>query len=204
MLNRWEKIDDNKIKLEIEVTVPEVDTALAKAYRKVVKKVSLPGFRKGKVPRRILESRFGPEILHEDALEILVPSAYEQALHEADVEPIEQPDFELVQFEEGKPLLFSATVEVLPPVELGEYKGVEVEQEESEITEADLDRHLENLRDQHARLVPLDEGAVRSGHLVLIDFKGFIDGEPFPEGEAENYSLEIGSGTFVPGFEWGD
>jgi trigger factor len=202
MLTRWEKIEDNKVKLEVEVPVPEVETALARAYRKVATKVSLPGFRKGKVPRRILESRFGPEVLHEDALEILVPPAYEQAIQEADLEPIEQPDIELVQFEEGKPLLFSAMVEVLPEVELGEYKGLAVEQEDIAVTDEQVDQHLEDLREQHARLVPLEEGAAaQNGHLVQIDFQGFIDGEPFSGGEAENYSLELGAGAFIPGFE---
>ena len=201
MLNRWEKIENNKIKLEIEVGAPEVETALVRAYRKVVQKVNLPGFRKGRVPRRILESRFGPEILHEEALEILLPPAYRQALEEAGLEPIDQPEFEFDQIEEGKPLLFYALVEVLPPVELGEYMGVEIDQEKVEITDEQLERYLQSLREQHARLVPLEEGAAGEGDLVLIDFQGFIDGKLFPEGEAENYSLELGSKTFIPGFE---
>lgn len=201
MLNRWEKIENNKIKLEIEIAAPEVETALARAYRKVVKKVALPGFRRGKVPRRILESRYGPEILHEDALEILVPPAYEQALEETGMEPIDRPEFELQQIEEGKPLLFSAIVEVLPEVELGEYKGIEVEQEEVAVTGEQIDNYLQSLREQHSRLIPKEEGTINSGDLTVIDFQGFLDGEPFEGGEAENYSLEIGSQTFVPGFE---
>lgn len=201
MLNRSEKIDDGKIKLEIEVPAPDVNTALAKAYRKVVKEINLPGFRKGKIPRRILESRFGPEVLHEEALEILVPPAYQQALEEADIDPINQPDFELVQVEEDKPLIFNAVVEVLPPVELGEYRGVKVEQEEVLIDDLQVDNHLFMLREQNARLVPREEGAAKDGDLVSIDFKGYIDGEPFEGGEAENYSLELGSKSFIPGFE---
>lgn len=201
MLSRWEKIENNKVKLEIEVAAPEVDTALARAYRKVVRKINLPGFRKGKVPRRILESRFGPEILHEEALEFLLPPAYAQALEEAGVEPISQPEFDLKQLGEGKPLLFHAVVEVLPPVELGEYKGIAVEREKVDITDEAVERYLQALREQHARLVPLEGEAAAAGDLVLIDFQGFIDGEPFPEGEAENYSLELGSNTFIPGFE---
>ena len=201
MLNRWEKIEDNKIKLEIEVAAPDVDTALAKAYRKVVKDVNLPGFRKGKVPRRILETRFGPEVLHEEALELLVPPAYEEALVEADIDPISHPDFELVQVEEGKPLLFNAVVEVLPEVELGEYKGLKEEQDKAEVDEVQIDHHLFMLREQNARLVPREKGPAKEGDLVLIDFKGFVDGEAFEGGEAENHSLEIGSNTFIPGFE---
>lgn len=201
MLNRWEKIEDNKIKLEIEVAAPDVDTALAKAYRKVVKDVNLPGFRKGKVPRRILETRFGPEVLHEEALELLVPPAYEEALVEADIDPISHPDFELVQVEEGKPLLFNAVVEVLPEVELGEYKGLTAEQDKAEVDEVQIDHHLFMLREQNARLVPREKGPAKEGDLVLIDFKGFVDGEAFEGGEAENHSLEIGSNSFIPGFE---
>lgn len=201
MLSRTEKIDNTKIKLEIEVAAPDVDTALAKAYRKVVKEVNLPGFRKGKVPRRILESRFGPEILHEEALEILVPPAYEEAIKEADLDPVGHPEFELVQVEEGKPLLFNAVVEVIPPVELGEYKGLETEQEEAEVDEMQIDYHLFMLREQNARLVPREDAAAREGDLVLIDFKGYVDGEPFEGGEAENHSLELGSKSFIPGFE---
>ncbi len=201
MLIRRENIDNSKIKLEIEVAAPEVDTALARAYRKVVKKVNLPGFRKGKVPRHILETRFGPEILHEEALEILVPAAYEEALKEADIDPISHPDFELIQVEEGKALLFNAVVEVLPPVKLGEYKGLAAEQEEAEIDDLQIDHHFFMLREQNARLVPRETGPAKQGDLVSIDFKGFVDDEPFEGGEAENYSLELGSKSFIPGFE---
>ncbi len=203
MPSRWEKIEHNKIKLEIEVAAPEVDSALEKAYRSVVKGINLPGFRKGKVPRHILEARFGPEILHQDALEMLIPAAYSEAIAGVDCEPIDQPQFDFETIEKGKPFLFQAVVEVLPDVELGEYRGVEVEQEITTVTETDLERYLESLREQHARLVPLEDKDVeiREGDLALLDFQGFIDGEPFPEGEAENYSLELGSKSFIPGFE---
>ncbi len=203
MLNHWERIEDNKVKLEIEVAAPDVDTALARSYRQVVKKVNLPGFRKGKVPRRILESRFGQEILYEGALEILVPPAYNEALQEAEIDPIGSPDYEMVQIEEGKPLLFNAVVEVLPEVELGEYRGIEAEKEEVEVDDIQVDHHLYMLRQQNARLTPREEGPVKMGDIVGIDFKGYIDDEdePFEGGEAENYSLEIGSKSFIPGFE---
>ncbi len=201
MLNRWEKIEDNKIKLEVEVAAPDVDTALGKAYRKVVKKVNLPGFRKGKVPRRILESRFGPEVLHEEALEELVPPAYEEALEEADIDPINQPEFELVQVEEGQPLLFNAIVEVIPEAELGQYKGLDAEQDEVEVDDLQVDNHIYMLREQNARLVPREDRAAQEGDMLLIDFTGYIDGEIFEGGEAEDYSLELGSQSFIPGFE---
>jgi trigger factor len=201
MLKGKESIENNKVKLEIEVAAPDVDTALAKAYRQVVKKVNLPGFRKGKVPRRILESRFGPEILHEEALELLVPPAYDEALEEADIDPIGHPDFELVQIEEGKPLQFYAVVEVLPEVDLGEYMGIKAEQEEAVIDEIQVDHHLYMLREQNARLVPREEGTIKEGDIVMLDFKGYVDDVAFEGGEAENYSLEIGSNSFIPGFE---
>ncbi|MFO7951953.1 MAG: trigger factor [Bacillota bacterium] len=201
MLNRWEKVEDNKIKLEIEVDAAEVDSALEKAYRKVVKKVNLPGFRKGKVPRKLLEARFGPEVLHEEALEELVPPAYEKALEEADINPINQPEFDLVQVEEGKPLIFNAIVEVLPEVDLGEYKGLEAEKEEVEVDDVQVDHHIYMLREQNARLVPREDRPAQHGDLLLIDFKGYVDGESFEGGEAEDYSLELGSQSFIPGFE---
>ncbi len=201
MLKNVEKMDNNRVKLEIEVAAPDLDTALAKAYRQVVKKINLPGFRKGKVPRRILESRFGSEILHEDALELLVPDAYEAALEEAELDPINNPEFELIQIEESKPLIFHAVIEVLPPVELGEYHGLDVEQEKVEVDDIQIDHHLYMLREQNARLVPREEGTVKEGDLLQIDFKGYVDGELFEGGEAEDYSLEIGSRSFIPGFE---
>ncbi len=203
MATRWEKIEHNKIKLDIEVAAPEVDSALERAYRTVVRKVNLPGFRKGKVPRRILEARFGPEVLHQDALEYLIPSAYDQAIGEIDAEPIGEPEFDFESIEQGKTFSFQAVVEVLPAVELGEYKGVEVEQEAAGVSDEEMKRYLESLREQHARLVPVEDETVgiREGDLALIDFQGFVGGEPFPEGEAENYSLELGSKSFIPGFE---
>lgn len=201
MLKQLEKIEDSKVKLEIEVAAPDVDTALARAYHKVVKKINLPGFRKGKVPRRILESRFGPEVLHEEALELLVPPAYDQAVREADINPVDQPDFELIQIEEGKPLLFNAVVEIIPPVELGQYRGLQVEQEEAAVDDIQVDHHLYMLREQNARLEPREDGPAEEGDLITIDFKGYIGGEPFEGGEAENYSLELGSKSFIPGFE---
>ncbi len=198
---KWEKIDTNKVCLEIEVPVEEVSDALDKAYRKVVKKVSVPGFRKGKVPQKILESRFGPEIFYEDALEILVDPNYSKAVEECRLEPIDQPEFELVQMEKGKPLIYKVTVDVKPEVELGNYKGLTVEQEKKEITAADVEKYLNSLREQHARLVTLEEGEICEKDLAVIDFSGTIDGEPFEGGAGENYSLEIGSGSFIKGFE---
>ncbi len=201
---KWEKIEDNKVKMEIEVPEDKVEEALSQAYKKVVKDVNLPGFRKGKVPRKVLEARFGPEIFYEDAAQILVPEGYREALEEeSEIEPIDEPDIDVVQLEKGKPFIFTATVEVKPEVELGEYKGVPVEVEKEEIGEEDVERYIEGLRDQHSRLVVVeDEDAeVQEGDMVLLDFKGYLDGEPFEGGEAQDYSLEIGSGSLIEGFE---
>ena len=197
---KWEKIDTNKVCLEVEVPVEEVDDALDKAYSKVVKKITVPGFRKGKAPRKILESRYGPEIFYEDALEILVDPNYNKAVKECQLEPIDKPELELVQMEKGKPLIFKVTVDVKPEVELGDYKGITIEQEKKEITAEDVEKYLSSLREQHARLVTLEEGEIREKDLAVIDFSGTIDGEPF-EGERLKTISEIGSGSFIRGFE---
>ncbi|NLN06721.1 MAG: trigger factor [Firmicutes bacterium] len=198
---KLEKIDDSKVALEVEVDAEVVAGALDEAYKKVVKKVSVPGFRKGKVPRAILERRFGPEILYEDALDILLPRAYGEAVEETGIKPIDRPEIDLVQFEKGKPFIFKAVVEVLPEVKLGEYRGIEATQEIREITEQDVESRLQQMRTQHVRLHVVEEGPVEFGDLVIIDFTGFVDGEPLAGGSGEGYSLEIGSNTFIPGFE---
>ncbi len=200
-MTKWEKIDKNKVALEVTVEEEKVDEALDKAYRKIVGKVEVPGFRKGKVPRKILEARFGSEVLYEDALEFLVPEAYEKAIQDSEIEPIDQPDLDIKQMEAGKPLIFEAKVEVKPEVELGEYKGIEIEQIEPEISEEEVDNYLKEMQQNHSRLVVVEEGEIQEGDIAVIDFTGYIDGEAFEGGTAENYSLEIGSETFIPGFE---
>jgi trigger factor len=201
MMVKLEKIDGGKISLEIEVAENILEDALGQAYKKVVKKVNLPGFRKGKVPRPILESRFGSEVLYEEALEILVPDAYEKAVEETSIEPIARPEIDLLQMERGKPLIFKAIVEVKPEIELPEYRGVEVKREVREITEADVENRLAQLQKQHVKLHVLEDATLASGDLALFDFNGYVDGVAFDGGSAENYSLEVGSGSFIPGFE---
>ncbi len=198
---RWEKIDDNKVRMEIEIPDVEVNEALVQAYRKVVKKVSLPGFRKGKIPRKVLESHFGPEILYEEALEMLVNPGYSKAVQECQLEPIDQPQFELVQMEKDKPLIFKVTVDVKPEVELCAYKEITVEHVKKEVTPEDVEKYMQSLRAQHARLVVVEDGVLQEKDLAIIDFEGKINGESFEGGQAENHSLEIGSQTFIPGFE---
>ncbi|HHU76196.1 MAG TPA: trigger factor [Firmicutes bacterium] len=196
-----EKIDNNIVTMEIEVPKEKVNEALEDAYKKVVKTVSVPGFRKGKAPRRILEVRFGPEIFYNDALEILVDPAYNEAVKESQIEPINQPEMELIQIKKDEPLIFKVNVEVKPEVELCEYKGITVQQVKKQVASEDVDNYLNYLREQHARLVSIEEGELQVKDMTMIDFVGSIDGEPFEGGAGENYSLEIGSGSFVQGFE---
>src|SRR5699024_9644902 len=159
------------------------------------------GFRKGKIPRKIFESRFGVESLYQEAIDFMLPDAYMNAIEEADVHPVSQPEIDIVEIEQGKPVVFTAKVTVKPEVKLGEYKGLEVEEEEVEVTDEDVTKAIEEQRNQLAELVLKEEGTVEEGDTVVIDFEGLLDGEPFEGGKGENHSLEIGSGEFIPGFE---
>ncbi|MCF3941910.1 trigger factor [Oceanobacillus alkalisoli] len=201
MTAKWEKQEGNKGILTFEVPAEEFDQALDQAFKKVVKDVQLPGFRKGRIPRGLFEQRFGVESLYQDAVDIVLPEAYSKAVDEADIFPIVQPSVDIEQIEKGKTLIFTAEVEVKPEVTLGEYKGLEVEEESVEVTEEDLDNELKSLQEQHAELVVKEEGEIADGDTVVIDFEGFTDGEAFEGGKGENHSLEIGSGQFIPGFE---
>ncbi|PAD39070.1 trigger factor [Terribacillus sp. 7520-G] len=187
--------------LTITLSPEELDTALDQAFQKVVKQVQVPGFRKGRVPRKIFEQRFGVESLYQDAIDIVLPQAYMNAVEETGIEPVAQPDVDLEQIEKGKELIFKATVTVKPEVELGDYKGLEVEAEDTTVTDEDVEKEIEALRNRQAELVVKEEGTVEEGDTVVIDFEGFTDGEAFEGGKAENHSLEIGSGSFIPGFE---
>lgn len=201
MTAKWEKQEGNKGTLTFEVSVEEFDTALDQAFKKVAKDIQVPGFRKGKIPRMIFEQRFGVESLYQDAVDIVLPGAYTKAIQETDIFPINQPDVDIEQIEKGKALVFTAEVEVKPEVTLGEYKGLEVEEEKIEVTDEDVDHELTHLQENHAELVVKEEGEVEDGDTVVIDFEGFTDGVAFEGGKGENHSLEIGSGQFIPGFE---
>lgn len=196
-----EKLENDRVKLEIEVEPERVDTALDRAYRKVVKQVNVPGFRKGKVPRAVLERMYGIGVLLDEALEELVPEAYSEAVNETKIEPIDQPHIDVIEFEPGKPFRFKAEVQVLPEVELGEYKGVAVTRQLERITDENVDEVLAQYREAQAQLVTVDRDTVEEGDYALIDFEGYLDGQPFPGGAAKDYTLHIGSGQFVPGFE---
>jgi trigger factor len=201
MTVKWEKLEGNTGVLTVEVSAEKVNEGLTAAFNKVVKTVNVPGFRKGKMPRQMFEKRFGVESLYQDALDILLPEAYGNAIDEAGIEPIDRPDIDIEQMEKGKELIFKATVQVKPEVTLGEYKGLEVEELDTTVTDEDVAKELETLQNRQAELVVKEEGSAELGDTVVLDFEGFVDGEAFEGGKAENHSLELGSGSFIPGFE---
>ncbi len=201
MTTKWEKLEGNRGVLTVEVSAEKVNEGLNAAFQKVVKQVNVPGFRKGKMPRQMFEKRFGVESLYQDALDILLPEAYGSAIDEAGIEPVDRPDIDIEQMEKGKELIFKATVTVKPEVTLGEYKGLEVEAFDTNVTDEDIANELKTLQERQAELVIKEEGTVENGDTVVLDFEGFVDGEAFEGGKAENHSLEIGSGSFIPGFE---
>lgn len=198
---RLEKIENSEAYIEIEVDVETLAQGMDKAYRKVVKQVTVPGFRRGRVPRQLLEAHFGKEILYEDALEFIVPDAYDQAIAQLNIEPIAQPEFENIgDIEEDKPLTIKIKVAVKPEVKLGNLEGIKVSLPKFEITEQDVENRLEDMRSRYARLVEKTEAAAL-GDTVKIDFEGSIDGELFEGGTGQDYPLELGSQSFIPGFE---
>src|SRR5690606_12987410 len=197
----WEKIDKNEGVLTVEVEPERVDEALDRAFRKVVRQVTVPGFRKGKVPRKIFEARFGVEVLYEDAIELLLPETYQEAVKETNIEPVDRPHIDVEQFEKGKPFIYKAKVTVKPEVKLGQYIGLQIPEKDFSVTEEDVQEELRKQQERVAELVPVEDGAVESGDYIRLDFQGFVDGEPIEGGEGENYPLTVGSGTFIPGFE---
>ncbi|WP_077621328.1 trigger factor [Sediminibacillus massiliensis] len=201
MSAKWEKQEGNQGLLTVEVDAEKFDQALDQAFKKVVKQVQVPGFRKGKMPRGLFEQRFGVESLYQDAVDIILPEAYTNAVEEAGIEPVDQPEVDITQIEKGKNLIFTAQVTVKPEVKLGEYKGLEVEEQDTEVTDEDVDQEIDQMRERQAELVVKEEGTVENGDTVVMDFEGFVDGEAFEGGQAENHQLEIGSGSFIPGFE---
>ncbi len=201
MSAKWEKQEGNQGVLTIEVEAAKVNEGLDAAFKKVVKQVNVPGFRKGKMPRGMFEKRFGVESLYQDALDFILPEAYAKAIEETGIDPIDRPEIDVEQMEKGKELVFTAKVQVKPEVKLGEYKGLEVEKVETEVTAEDVEAELTSLQEKQAELAVKEEGKAEEGNTVTMDFEGFVDGEAFEGGQAENYSLELGSGQFIPGFE---
>ncbi|MBY9079420.1 trigger factor [Paenibacillus sp. HN-1] len=197
----WEKIEKNLGVLDVEVDADRVAKALDKAFNKVVKQANVPGFRKGKVPRPIFESRFGVESLYQDAIDILLPEAYGEAVEQTDIFPVDRPEVDIEQFAKGQSFKFKAKVTVKPEVTLGQYKGVEVPVQKAEVTDEELGAELTRLQERHAELVVVEEETAVNGDIAVIDFEGFVDGEAFEGGKAERHSLELGSNSFIPGFE---
>lgn len=200
MIATWEKKEGNQGLLTVTVPKEEVDKGLDKAFKKVVKQINVPGFRKGKMPRPLFEQRFGVESLYQDALDFILPEAYGNAVEEAEINPVDRPEIDVTQMEKGKELIFEATVTVEPEVELGDYKGLSIEKQDREVTDEEFNQAIEDAVSRQAELT-VKEGEIAEGDVVNINFDGYVDGEAFEGGQAEGYDLEIGSGSFIPGFE---
>ncbi len=196
-----EKQEKNMAKLTIEVSAEEFDQAMDKAYRKNKSKMSVPGFRKGKVPRQMLEKMYGPAIFYEDAANIIIPDAYAKELENSDLDIVSRPEIDVTQIEKGKPFIFTATVALKPEVELGQYTGIEVEKSVVEVTEEEVNAELEKVREQNSRTIPVEDRPVKDGDIAVIDYEGFVDGVAFEGGKGENHNLTIGSHSFIDTFE---
>ena len=197
-----EKLEKNMAKLTIEVDAAKVNDAIKKAYDKNKGKMSVPGFRKGKVPQAMIEKMYGPEVFYEDAANFLIPDAYAEEVEAAeDLEVVSQPKIDVVQMEKGKNFIFTAEVALKPPVDLGKYKGVKIEKIDTEVTDEDIDKEIKREQEANARTITVEGRPVKDGDTAVIDFEGFIGDKAFEGGKGENYPLVIGSGSFIPGFE---
>ena len=196
-----ENLEKSMAKLTIEVAADEFEAALNKAYQKSKNKINLPGFRKGKAPRAMIEKMYGAGIFVEDAANIIIPDAYESAAKESELEIVAQPEIAVEQAEKGKPFIFTATVAIKPDVTLGDYKGIEVEKKEAEVSEDEISAEIDRVRESNARMITIDDRATQDGDTVVIDFDGYVDGEQFEGGKAEDYTLVLGSHSFIDNFE---
>ncbi len=196
-----EKLEKNMAKLTIEVSAEELDKAMEKAYQKQKSRISLPGFRKGKAPRKMIESMYGKGVFMEDAVNSLVPQEYSKAIADCDLEIVSQPEINVTQMEPGKALIFTADVATKPEVTLGDYKGVEVPKTEIAVTDEEVDAEVKKEQDKNSRTVVVEDRAAADGDITTIDFEGFVDGVAFDGGKGSDYALTLGSGTFIPGFE---
>ena len=196
-----ENLEKNMAKLTIEVPAEELEKALEKAYQKQKSRINVPGFRKGKVPRQLIEKMYGPEIFYDDAANALIPEAYSKAYDESGLEIVSQPKIDVTQIEKGKPFIFTAEVAVKPEVTLGDYKGVEVPKTEITVTDEDVEAELKKEQEKNSRTISVEDRAAQLNDIVTIDFEGSVDGVPFDGGQATEYPLTLGSNTFIPGFE---
>lgn len=201
MNTKLEKIENNVIKLEITVDNEKFKEAMKKSYIKNVKKFNIPGFRKGKAPMNIIKRYYGESVFYEDAIDFICQETYPEAIKENDLKPVDYPDIDIVEIGEDKDFVYSAKIVVRPEVELGEYKGVEVKKAEYKVSDDEVEAQLKSMQDKNARIEKKEEGTIENGNIAVIDFKGFIDGVAFEGGEGKNFSLEIGSGSFIDNFE---
>ena len=202
MKSKVEKTENaNEVKLEITIEAEKFDEAIKKVYFQSAKYINIPGFRKGKAPMNIVEKYYGKEIFYEDAFNEIAGEGYEAALEENNIEAVSRPNIEVTQIEKGKDLIFTAVVETKPEVKLGKYKGIEIPKIEYNVTDEDIEKEIKQMQEKNSRLVSVENGEVEKGNITIIDFEGFVDGEPFEGGKAEGHELEIGSGAFIPGFE---
>lgn len=196
-----ENLEKNMAKLTIEVTAEDLEKALNAAYQRQKKNISIPGFRKGKVPRAMVEKMYGPAVFYEDAVNSLIPQEYAKAADESGLDIVSQPEIDVVQIEKGKPFIFTAEVAVKPEVTLGEYKGLEVPKADLEVTDEEIEAELKKEQEKNARTIHVEDRAAQEGDKVTIDFEGFVDGVAFEGGAGKDYPLTLGSKTFIPGFE---
>ncbi len=196
-----EKLEKSMAKLTIEVSADDLEKALQSAYKKQKNKIAIPGFRKGKVPRQMIEKMYGAEIFYDDAANELIPKAYSEAYDECEEDIVSRPEIDVIQIEKGKPFIFTATVALKPEVTLGEYKGLEVEKVSTEVTAEEVDAKIKEEAEKNARQITVEDRPVQDGDEVILDYEGFVDGAAFDGGKGENYPLTIGSGSFIPGFE---
>ncbi len=196
-----EKLENNMAKLTIEVSAEELEKAIQDAYQKSKGKISIPGFRKGKAPRKMIEQMYGKEVFYEDAANALIPDAYDKAVEECTEEIVSSPKIDVTQLEAGKPFIFTAEVALKPEVTLGKYKGVKVDKVDVDVTDDEVNAEIDREREKNSRTVDVTDRAVQNGDIATIDFEGFVDGVAFEGGKGEDYPLTIGSGAFIPGFE---
>ncbi|MBQ2942156.1 MAG: trigger factor [Clostridia bacterium] len=197
-----ENVEKNKVKLTIEVAADVFEEGMKKSYQKNVKYINVPGFRKGKAPRKMIEKMYGAGVFYEDAVNFVIPDAYDNAVEEAKISPVSQPEIDIVTIgEEDKPFVFTAEVYTKPEVKLGTYKGVEIAKVEFKITDEDVDAEIGNMREKNSRMVTIEDRAAAMGDTTTIDFEGFVDGVAFEGGKGTDYELVLGSGSFIPGFE---
>ncbi|MDO4618307.1 MAG: trigger factor [Clostridia bacterium] len=201
MAVKTEQVEKNLVKVVFEVSAEDFEAAIKKVYAKNAKKYSVPGFRKGKVPRSVIEKYYTEAVFYDDAINLVLPEAYENAIKEADLEPVARPDLDVDEIVSGKPVVFTALVTTKPEVKLGDYKGIEIEKIEHTVSDEDVDNEIENVRKRNARLIPVEDRAAENGDIATIDFEGFQDGKAFEGGKGEGFDLELGSGSFIPGFE---